>query len=97
MKATFRRLQLLEKRHRDSAESGFDLYLLKRLAAARVRCGIPVPSPKSFGESRGMGIVAILHSGRRRAAEGREDTTSTSEPNCRTVLKPSALPYPDCE
>ena len=97
MKATFRRLQLLEKQHGNSAESGLEVYLRQRLEAARLRCGIPITSPKSFGESRGMGFVAILHSGRRRAAEEREDTMSTSEPNCRTVLKPSALPYPDCE
>ncbi len=89
MKATFRRLQRLEKRHRDSAESGLEVYLRQRLEAARLRCGIPITSPKSFGESKGMGIIAILHAGRRRVAEGREDTRRASEQNYSAVLNPS--------
>ncbi len=97
MKATFKRLQRLEKRHRDSAESAFEVYIRQRLEAARLRCGMQRASPESLAQSRGRGIVAILHSGRSRAAEGREATVGPSEPKCRAVLNPNVRPYLNCE
>ena len=64
MKAIVRRLHRLEERYLPAVESGQTRYLRTRLEAARVRCGLRLISPERQSELRGMGIVAILNSGR---------------------------------
>ena len=67
-----RRLSKLEKKQMGTAaESEQTRYLRMRVENARLRCGLPAPSPERLAELRGMTVVQILHLGRQRAAEAR--------------------------
>ena len=73
MNAILKRLHRLEQRfelaeRRESAvESREALRLQARLNASRLRMGLPPPSPERQAELRGMSLVEILNSSRRRA------------------------------
>ena len=74
MRAIARRLHRLEERFRP-VESEKTRELRERLEAARLRAGLPPISPERLAELRGMGIVAILHSGRLRAAVAQDEAS----------------------
>jgi hypothetical protein len=64
MKTILRRLHRLEEQFQPSIESPQDRYLRMRLEAARLRCGLPQPSPERLAELKGKSIAEILNSGR---------------------------------
>ncbi len=68
MKAIAKRLHRLEKRFGSEVESEETWFLRSRIDAARKRCASQPISSRSVGEWSGMNIVAILNSGRQRAA-----------------------------
>jgi hypothetical protein len=68
MGAISKRLHRLEGRLGTAVESEANRYLRVRLENARLRCGLPPPSPERLAELRGMTVSQILHSGRQRAA-----------------------------
>ena len=68
MRAIARRLQRIETRLGLVAETREERAQATRLEAARLRCGLPPPSPERLAELRGMSIVDILNAARHRAA-----------------------------
>jgi hypothetical protein len=68
MMAIARRLQRIETRLGLVAETREEKVQAARLEAARLRCGLPPPSPERLAELRGMKVVDILNAARHQAA-----------------------------
>jgi hypothetical protein len=91
MSALSRRLQRLEKRfalvvEAGSAEDSPAARIGARLEAARLRCGLPPPSPERLAELRGMSICQILNAARDRLALAAH--SSARDLKCRTGERP---------
>jgi hypothetical protein len=68
MRAIAKRLHRLEKRFGAEVESQETWFLRARIEAARRRCALQPIHSRSVGAFSGMNIIAILNSGRQRAA-----------------------------